>query len=214
MSNRLQKDLANAKARLKAALNKLEKLESSDDNQAIAAAQSKVDLEREIIEDIEKRLQNETKNFTAIVRQEDGSLDEIAEDNAPPISKKRKRDLPQVSFRTDEEYYERLKIHYQNPVSSHLSTFDNLADMTRKLNLADLKGDIYFGIERTNQQLARFLEAIKSDKSLLPSSEKLMLRNTFIKFQADSDAEKAKLVEKIESLHQFIKSLELYRRSN
>lgn len=86
--------------------------------------------------------------------------------------------------------------------------------MTRKLNLADLKGDIYFGIERTNQQLARFLEAIKSDKSLLPSSEKLMLRNTFIKFQADSDAEKAKLVEKIESLHQFIKSLELYRRSN
>ena len=226
MSNRLQKDLANAKARLKAALSKLEKLESSDDNQAVAAAQSKADLEREVIEDIEKRLQAETKNVTAIVKQEDRRSDDIkiAEDNvssnietlnnAPSILKRRKRDLPQVSFRTDEEYYERLKQHYQNPVSQHLSTFDNLADMTRKLNLADLKGDIYFSIERTNQQLARFLEASKSDKLVLPASEKLMLRNTFIKFQADSDAEKLKLIEKIESLHQFIESLEIYRRSN
>lgn len=98
MSNRLQKDLANAKARLKAALNKLEKLESSDDNQAIAAAQSKVDLEREIIEDIEKRLQNETKNFTAIVRQEDGSLDEIAEDNAPRSRRNENVIYPRLAF--------------------------------------------------------------------------------------------------------------------
>ena len=83
--------------------------------------------------------------------------------------------------------------------------------MTRKLNLADLNGDIYFIIERTNQQLARFLEASQSEQANLPASEKLMLRNTFIKFRADSDAEKVKLIEKIESLHQFIESLELYR---
>ena len=215
MSNRLKKDLANAKARLKAAQKKLSKLESSDDNQAIAIAQSKVDLEREIIDNIQKRLQSETNNVTAIVRQEDGSLKEMVEDNvtnnAPSNPKKRKRDLPQVSFRIEEELYQELKLHYQNPASHHLSSFDNLADMTRSLNLADLEGDIYFIIKRTHQQLARFLDAVQFDKSVLPSSEKQMLRNTFINFHADRDADKTKLIEKLENLHQFIESLDLYR---
>lgn len=213
MSN-LKKDLYNAKARLKAAQKKLSKLESSNDNQAIAIAQSKVDLEREIIEDIEKRLL-EPDNVTAIVRNEDGSLKEIVEDNvannAPSNSKKRKRDLPQISFRTEEERYQDLKLHYQNPASHHLSSFDNLADMTRTLNLADLAGDIHFIIKRTHQQLARFIDAAQSDKSVLSESEKQMLRNTFINFYADSDADRTKLIEKLENLHQFIKSLDLYR---
>ena len=38
-----------------------------------------------------------------------------------------------------------------------------------------------------------------------------MLRNTFIAFNADSDADKTKLIEQLESLHQFIESLNLYR---
>ena len=182
------------------------------------------------IEDIEKRLQSETNNVTAIVRNEDGSLKEVTnaaindvvtEDsessNQMPINKvlsnykKRKRDLPQVSFRTDEEYYERLKLHYQNPASHHLSSFDNLADMTRSLNLADLEGDIHFIIKRTNQQLARFIDAAQSNKSVLPSCEKQMLRNTFINFHADRDADKTKLIDSLENLHQFIESLDLYR---
>ena len=57
MSNKLKKDLANAKARLKAAQKKLSKIETSDDNQAIAAAQSKVDLEKEIIDDKTKLIE-------------------------------------------------------------------------------------------------------------------------------------------------------------
>ncbi len=214
MSNRLKKDLANAKARLKAASKKLTKLESSNDNQAIAIAQSKVDLEREIIEDIEKHLL-EPDNVTAIVRNEDGSLKEIVEDNvtnnAPLNPKKRKRDLPQVSFRIEEERFYNLKRHYQNPASHHLSSFDNLADMTRTLNLADLEGDIHFIIKRTHQQLARFIDAAQSDKSVLSKSEKQMLRNTFINFYADRDVDQTKLIEKLENLHQFIKSLDLYR---
>ena len=129
MSNnkQLKKDLTNAKARLKAASKKLEKLESSGDNQAIAEAQAKVDLEQEIIDDLQQRLLSETENVTAIVRKDDGSLEEIAEtetlttakseevvieeakslkevvslvplDNEPAASNKRKSDLPQVSF--------------------------------------------------------------------------------------------------------------------
>ena len=75
MSNKqLKKDLANAKARFKAAQKKLTKLESSDDNQAIAQVQSKVDLEQEIIDDIENQLatretvdNEEPKSFKEII---------------------------------------------------------------------------------------------------------------------------------------------------
>ena len=239
MSNKqLKKDLANAKARFKAAQKKLTKLESSDDNQAIsfagarsaiAEAQGKVDLEQEIIDDIQKRLQSETNNVTAIVRNEDGSLSEVTnaaindavtEDSessnqtptnkVPSNSKKRKRDLPQVSFRIEEERYQDLKLHYQHPVSHHLSPFDNLADMTRSLNLADLDCDLFFILKRTNQQLARFLDVAKLNKSELQANQKQMLRNTSIKFHADSDTDKEKLVDKLGQLHQFIESLDLY----
>lgn len=187
MSNnkQLKKDLTNAKARLKAASKKLEKLETSGDNQAIAEAQSKVDLEQEIIDDLQQRIQFETKNITAIVRKDDGSLEEIVEtnpaakaeelvieeakslkevislvplDDEPTTSNKRKSDLPQVSFRTEYPYYERLKQHVKHPESIHLSKFDSLADMSRRLNLSDLNGNIYFILRRSNQQLARFLD--------------------------------------------------------
>ena len=186
--------MTNAKARFKAASKKLEKLEFSGDNQAIsfagarsaiAEAQAKVDLEQEIIDDLQQRLSSETKNVTAIVRKDDGSLEEVVEtetlpmakseevvieeakslkevislvplENEPTASNKRKSDLPQVSFRTEDKYYERLKQHVKHPVSDRLSKFDSLADMSRRLNLSDLNGDIYFILRRSNQQLARF----------------------------------------------------------
>ena len=237
-NKQLKKDLTNAKARLKAASKKLEKLEPLGDNQALAEAQAKVDLEQEIIDDLQKRLSSETKNVTAIVRKDDGSLEEIVEtnpaakfeelaikeakslkevislvslDDEPTASNKRKSDLPQVSFRTEDKYYERLKLHVKHPESIHLSKFDSLADMSRRLNLSDLTGNIYFILRRSNQQLARFLDAAQSNKSELSADNKSMLRNTFIAFNADTDADKAKLIEKIESLHQFIESLDLYR---
>ena len=240
MSNnkQLKKDLTNAKARLKAASKKLEKLETSGDNQAIAEAQSKVDLEQEIIDDLQQRIQFETKNITAIVRKDDGSLEEIVEtnpaakaeelvieeakslkevislvplDDEPTASSKRKSDLPQVSFRTEDKYYERLKQHVKHPESDRLSKFDSLADMSRRLNLSDLNGDIYFILRRSNQQLARFLDTAQSNKSELSADDKSMLRNTFIAFNADTDADKTKLIEQLSGLHQFIKSLDLYR---
>lgn len=240
MSNnkQLKKELTNAKARYKAASKKLEKLESSDDNQAIASAQAKVDLEQEIIDDLEKRIQSETDRVTAIVRKDEGSLEEIVEtnptakseelvieeakslkevislvplDNEPTASNNRKSDLPQVSFRTENQYYERLKQHVKHPESDRLSKFDSLADMSRRLNLSDLNGDIYFILRRSNQQLARFLDTAQLDKSELSANDKSMLRNTFIAFNADTDADKAKLIEQLESLRQFIESLNLYR---
>ena len=237
MSNnkQLKKDLSNAKARLKAASKKLEKLEYSEDNQAIAEVQSKVDLEQEIIDDLQQRIQSETKNVTAIVRKDDGSLVEnnpaakseelvieeakslkevislVSLDDEPTASNKRKSDLPQVSFRTEYPYYERLKQHVKHPVSNRLSKFDSLADMSRRLNLSDLNGDIYFILRRSNQQLARFLDTSRLDKSELSADDKSMLRNTFIAFNADTDADKAKLIEQLSGLHQFIESLDLYR---
>ena len=83
--------------------------------------------------------------------------------------------------------------------------------MSRKLNLSDLTGDTYFILRRSNQQLARFLDTAQSYKSELSADDKLMLRNTFIAFNADTDADKAKLIEQLESLRQFIESLNLYR---
>lgn len=242
MSNnkQLKKDLTNAKARLKAASKKLEKLEYSEDNQAIAEAQAKVDLEQEIIDDLQQRLLSETDNVVAIVRKDDGSLEEIVETETLPMAKPQelvieeakslkevislvslddeptasihsKSDLPQVSFRTQDKYYERLKQHVKHPESDRLSKFDSLADMSRRLNLSDLNGDIYFILRRSNQQLARFLDMAQSDKSELSADDKSMLRNTFIAFNADTDADKAKLIEQLSSLHQFIESLDLYR---
>ena len=242
MSNnkQLKKELTNAKARLKAASKKLEKLESSEDNQAIASAQAKVDLEQEIIDDLQQRLLSETENVTAIVRKDDGSLEEIVEtettsvakseelvieeakslkevislvplDDEPTTSHKRKTDLPQVSFRTENQYYERLKQHVKHPESDRLSKFDSLADMSRRLNLSDLNCDIYFILRRSNQQLARFLDTAQLDKSELSADDKSMLRNTFIAFNADTDADKTKLIDSLNRLSQFIESLNLYR---
>ncbi len=233
MPNKLKKDLANTKARLKAAQKKLNNLESSGDNQLIAETQIKVDLEQEIIDDIEKRLQEEDDSVIAIIREDNGSLtnvveakseeivikdvkslkeviDEVQLNDEPTTSKKRTSDLPQVSFRTEEVLYQKLKQHVKHPESSHLSTFDSLADMSRRLNLSDLNGGIYFILKRTNQQLARFLDVAKSDKSELSATDKQMLRNAFINFHADSDADKTRLIEQLESLHQFIESLDLY----
>lgn len=71
--SRLQKDLTNAKARLKAAQKKMAKLENSEDNQAIAEAQTKLDKEQETIDSIEKQLatretvEEEPKSFKEII---------------------------------------------------------------------------------------------------------------------------------------------------
>ena len=124
-----------------------------------------------------RRVQSD--RVTAIVRKDDGSLEEIVEtetlpaakseeliieeakslkevislvppDDEPTASNKRKSDLPQVSFRTENQYYERLKQHDKHPERDRLSKFDLLADMSRRLNLSDLSGDIYFILRRNN----------------------------------------------------------------
>ena len=236
MSNnkQLKKELTNAKARYKAASKKLEKLEPLGDNQLIAEAQAKVDLEQEIIDDLQQRIQNDTDKVVAIIREDNGNLTNVVEtqpeelvieeakslkevislvplDNEPTTFNKSKTDLPQVSFRTENQYYERLKQHVKHPESDRLSKFDSLADMSRRLNLSDLTGDIYFILRRSNQQLARFLDTAQLDKSELSANDKSMLRNIFMAFNADTDADKAKLIEQLSRLHQFIESLNLYR---
>lgn len=141
MSNnkQLKKELTNAKARHKAASKKLEKLEPLEDNQLIAEAQVKVDLEQEIIDDLQQRI-NDTDKVVAIIREDNGNLTNVVEtqpeelvieeakslkevislvplDDEPTTSNKRKSDLPQVSFRTENQYYERLKQHVKHAES-------------------------------------------------------------------------------------------------
>ena len=105
-SKQLKKDLTNAKARFKAASKKLEKLESSGDNQAIAEAQTKLDKEQEIIDSIEKQLatreavdNEEPKSFKEIIALVNT---EEPDDEESSRSTRRSKDNPQVSFRPDE----------------------------------------------------------------------------------------------------------------
>ena len=209
MSNKLKKDLTNAKARYKAASKKLEKLEPLGDNQAIAEAQTKLDKEQEIIDLIEKQLatreavnNEEPKSFKEII-----ALANTEEPNDEPSrSTRRIKDNPQVSFRTDEVIYQRLKEHIKNPASKHLKPYLSMADMSRTLNLSDLYCDLYFIIHRTKQQLARFLELARKDPSELTMEDKEILRSQYRNYYADTDEEKAQLIKTMQELHDYINS--------
>ena len=215
MSNKLKKDLANAKARLKAAQKKLSKIESCEDNQAIAAAQIKVDLEKEVIDDIEKQLatretvdNEEPKSFKEII----ALVNTEETDSGNSRSTRRSKDNPQVSFRTDEVIYQRLKEHIKHPSSKHLKPYLSMADMSRTLNLSDLYCDLFFVIDRTKQQLARFIELARKDPSELTMEDKEILRSQYRNYYADTDEEKAQLVQTMEQLHDFINSLAILYR--
>ena len=214
-SKQLKKDLANAKARFKAAQKKLAKLENSEDNQAISEAQTKLDKEQEIIDSIEKQLatretvdNEEPKSFQeiiALVNTEETDLEDSR-------STRRSKDNPQVSFRTDEVIYQRLKEHIKHPASKHLKPYLSMADMSRTLNLSDLYCDLYFIIHRTKQQLARFLELSRKDPSELTMEDKEILRSQYINYYADTDDEKALLVKTMQDLHDYINSLAILYR--
>ena len=215
--SRLQKDLANAKARFKAAQKKMAKLENSEDNQAIAEAQTKLDKEQETIDSLEKQLatretvnnDDEPKSFKeiiALVNTEETDLEDSSR------STRRSKDNPQVSFRTDEVIYQRLKEHIKHPASKHLKPYLSMADMSRTLNLSDLYCDLYFIIHRTKQQLARFIELATKDPSELTMEDKEILRSQYINYYADTDEEKAQLVKTMQELHDYINSLAILYR--
>ena len=208
--SRLQKDLSNANARFKAAQKRMAKLENSEDNQAIAEAQAKLDKEQETIDSIEKQLatretvyNEEPKSFKeiiALVNTEETDLEDSSR------STRRTKDNPQVSFRTDEVIYQRLKEHIKNPASKHLKPYLSMADMSRTLNLSDLYCDLYFIIHRTKQQLARFIELARKDPSELTMEDKEILRSQYRNYYADTDEEKAQLVKTMQELHDYINS--------
>ena len=215
-SKQLKKDLTNAKARFKAASKKLEKLESSGDNQAIAEAQTKLDKEQEIIDSIEKQLatreavdNEEPKSFKEIIALVNT---EEPDDEESSRSTRRTKDNPQVSFRTDEVIYQRLKEHIKHPASKHLKPYLSMADMSRTLNLSDLYCDLYFIIHRTKQQLARFLELARKDPSELTMEDKEILRSQYRNYYTDADEEKAQLVKTMQDLHDYINSLAILYR--
>ncbi|MGB5632988.1 MAG: hypothetical protein WBM44_16675 [Waterburya sp.] len=217
MSNKkqLKIDLTNAKARLKAASKKLEKLESSKDNQAIAEAQTKFDKEQEIIDSIEKQLAtretidyDEPKSIKEVI-----ALVNIQKpDYKDSRSTRKSKDNPQVSFRTDEVVYRRLKEHIKHPDSKHLKPYLSMADMSRTLNLSDLYCDLYFIIHRTKQQLARFIDLSRKDPSELTMEDKEILRSQYRSYYADTDEEKAQLIKTMQELHDYINSLAILYR--
>ena len=217
MSNeQLKKDLTNAKARFKAAQKKIAKLESSDDNQAIAEAQTKLDKEQEIIDSIEKQLAtsetidyNEPKSIKEVIALV--NIQEPDYENARS-NKRKSKDNPQVSFRTDEVIYQRLKEHIKHPASKHLKPYLSMADMSRTLNLSDLYCDLYFIIHRTKQQLARFIELATKDPSELSVEDKEILRSQYTSYYADTDEEKAQLIKTMGQLHDYINSLAILYR--
>ena len=207
--SRLQKDLANAKARFKAAQKKMAKLENSEDNQAIAEAQVKLDKEQEIIDNLEKQLatretvdSEEPKSFKEII----ALVNTEEPDDESSRSTRRSKDNPQVSFRTDEVIYDRLKQHIKHPDSKHLKPYLSMADMSRTLNLSDLYCDLYFIIHRTKQQLARFIELATKTPSELTMEDKEILRSQYRNYYADTDEEKAQLVKTMQELHDYINS--------
>ena len=214
--SRLQKDLTNAKARFKAAQKKIAKLENSEDNQAIAEAQTKLDKEQEIIDNLKKQLATretvdyeEPKSFKeiiALVNTEEPDYEDSR------VNKRKSKDNPQVSFRTDEVIYDRLKEHIKYPTSKHLKPYLSMADMSRTLNLSDLYCDLYFIIHRTKQQLARFLELARKDPSDLTMEDKEILRSQYRNYYADTDEEKAQLVKTMQDLHDYINSLAILYR--
>ena len=215
MLNKLKKDLTNAKARFKAAQKKMAKLENSEDNQAIAEAQTKLDKEQETIDSIEKQLatresvEEEPKSFKeiiALVKTEETDLEDSSR------STSRSKDNPQVSFRTDEVIYQRLKEHIKQPDSKHLKPYLSMADMSRTLNLSDLYCDLYFIIHRTKQQLARFIELATKDPSELTMEDKEILRSQYRNYYADTDEEKLQLVQTMQQLHDYINSLAILYR--
>ena len=213
--SRLQKDLANAKARFKAAQKKMAKLENSEDNQAIAEAQVKLDKEQEIIDNLEKQLatretvdSEEPKSFKEII----ALVNTEEPDDESSRSTRRSKDNPQVSFRTDEVIYDRLKQHIKHPDSKHLKPYLSMADMSRTLNLSDLYCDLYFIIHRTKQQLARFIELATKDPSELTMEDKEILRSQYRNYYADTDEEKAQLVKTMQDLHDYINSLAILYR--
>ena len=216
MLNKLKKHLTNAKARFKAAQKKMAKLENSEDNQAIAEAQTKLDKEQEIIDSLGKQLatreavdNEEPKSFKeiiALVKTEETDLEDSSR------STRRSKDNPQVSFRTDEVIYQRLKEHIKQPDSKHLKPYLSMADMSRTLNLSDLYCDLYFIIHRTKQQLARFIELSRKDPSELTMEDKEILRSQYRNYYADTDEEKAQLVKTMQDLHDYINSLAILYR--
>ena len=184
-------------------------MEASGDNQAIAEAQSKVDLEREIIDDLEKQLatretvdNEEPKSFKEII----ALVNTQEPDYEDSRSTRRSKDNPQVSFRTDEVIYQRLKKHIKHPNSKHLKPYLSMADMSRTLNLSDLYCDLYFIIHRTKQQLARFIELSRKDPSELTMEDKEILRSQYRSYYADTDEEKAQLIKTMQQLHDYINS--------
>ena len=214
-SKQLKKDLTNAKARFKAASKKLEKLEPLGDNQAIAEAQTKLDKEQEIIDSLEKQLatretvdNEEPKSFKEII----ALVNTEEPDEESSRNTRKSKDNPQVSFRTDEVIYQRLKEHIKHPASKHLKPYLSMADMSRTLNLSDLYCDLYFIIHRTKQQLARFLELSRKDPSELTMEDKEILRSQYINYYADTDDEKALLVKTMQDLHDYINSLAILYR--
>lgn len=214
--SRLQKDLTNAKARFKAAQKKMAKLENSEDNQAIAEAQTKLDKEQEIIDSIEKQLAtsetidyDEPKSIKEVIALV--NIQEPDYENARS-NKRKSKDNPQVSFRTDEVIYQRLKEHIKHPASKHLKPYLSLADMSRTLNLSDLYCDLYFIIHRTKQQLARFIELATKDPSELTMEDKEILRSQYTSYYADTDEEKLQLVKTMQQLHDYINSLAILYR--
>ena len=213
--SRLQKDLTNAKARFKAASKRLEKLESSGNNQAIAEAQTKLDKEQEIIDSLEKQLatretvdNEEPKSFKEII----ALVNTEEPDEESSRNTRKSKDNPQVSFRTDEVIYQRLKEHIKHPNSKHLKPYLSMADMSRTLNLSDLYCDLYFIIHRTKQQLARFIELSRKDPSELTMEDKEILRSQYRNYYADTDEEKAQLVKTMQDLHDYINSLAILYR--
>ena len=133
-------------------------------------------------------------------------------DDESSRSTRRSKDNPQVSFRTDEVIYQRLKEHIKNPASKHLKPYLSMADMSRTLNLSDLYCDLFFVIDRTKQQLARFIELATKDPSELTMEDKEILRSQYRNYYADTDEEKAQLIRTMQDLHDYINSLAILYR--
>jgi chemotaxis protein histidine kinase CheA len=115
-----------------------------------------------------------------------------------------KGDWPQHSYRVKPEHYDGLKLHLNSELGHNMNEFDNLTDMTRKLNEGDFYCHMSIWLDRTKAQLTRFKRAAETSFEGkfgdLGEFEQDMLRQEFYKYKCFTDAQKKAFVKKIGQL--------------
>ena len=218
--------------------NQYDEVLKTPSNTALAKHVQELELQDEVVEVIEvevmdsrddlenfkeeKREQQEleTPENTAEVAAEEPEAEPEEVKVKKPRAKYRKDgkqikgDWPQHSYRIEKPLYEDLGKHLRSELGHGMSSFDTYTNMSRSLNEADFYGHIGFILERTQEQLQRFIRAYKAMQQgkfdQLGKYEQEMLQTEFYKWRASTDSEKNEMAKKLLYLSKCIDDVDLH----